>query len=139
MCIRDRNIPDGLAAFMAQFDLSPLGFLIALNVLFLVLGAVLEPGPILLIVVPIFIPTVEAMGIDLVHFGVIVVINAMIGLVTPPVGMLLFIVTNITGAKVGEIIKDVLPFLFILTCALLIVTIWEDFVLFIPRLLGYTG
>lgn len=137
--ITRENIPDGLAAFMAQFDLSPLGFLIALNVLFLILGAVLEPGPILLIVVPIFIPTVEAMGIDLVHFGVIVVINAMIGLVTPPVGMLLFIVTNITGAKVGEIIKDVLPFLFILTCALLIVTIWEDFVLFIPRLLGYTG
>ena len=111
--ITRENIPDGLAAFMAQFDLSPLGFLIALNVLFLILGAVLEPGPILLIVVPIFIPTVEAMGIDLVHFGVIVVINAMIGLVTPPVGMLLFIVTNITGAKVGEIIKDVLPFLFI--------------------------
>ena len=137
--ITRENIPDGLAAFMAQFDLSPLGFLIALNVLFLILGAVLEPGPILLIVVPIFIPTVEAMGIDLVHFGVIVVINAMIGLVTPPVGMLLFIVTNITGAKVGDIIKDVLPFLFILTCALLIVTIWEDFVLFIPRLLGYTG
>ena len=136
--ITRENIPDGLAAFMAQFDLSPLGFLIALNVLFLILGAVLEPGPILLKVVPIFIPTVEAMGIDLVHFGVIVVINAMIGLVTPPVGMLLFIVTNITGAKVGEIIKDVLPFLFILTCALLIVTIWEDFVLFIPRLLGYT-
>ena len=137
--ITRENIPGSLAAFMAQFELSPIWFLIALNVLFLLLGAVLEPGPILLIVVPIFIPTVDAMDIDLVHFGVIVVINAMIGLVTPPVGMLLFIVTNVTGAKVGHIIRDVLPFLFILICALLIVTIWEDFVLFVPRLLGYTG
>lgn len=137
--ITRENIPVSLAAFMAQYDLSPLEFLLAINVLFLLLGCALEPGPILLIIVPIFIPTVNALGIDLVHFGVIVVINAMIGLVTPPVGMLLFIVTNITKAKTTDIIKDVLPFLFILILALLVVTIWEDFVLFLPRLVGYTG
>ena len=116
-----------------------LDFLLAINVLFLLLGCVLEPGPMLLVIVPIFVPTVSVLGIDLIHFGVIVVINAIIGLVTPPVGMLLFIVTNITKAKPTDIIKDVWPFLLILICALLVVTIWEDFVLYLPRLLGYKG
>ena len=137
--ITREDVPDALAAFMAQFDLSPLGFLLAINLLFLLLGCVLEAGPILLIVTPIFIPTVAALGIDLVHFGVIVVMNAMIGLVTPPVGILLFIVTNITRAPMQKIVRDLVPFLGILIVALLVVTLWEDFVLFLPRLLGYKG
>lgn len=133
------NIPNALAGFMAQFDLSPLGFLIAINFMFLALGCILEAGPILLIVVPIFIPTVNALGIDLVHFGVIVVLNAMIGLITPPIGLLLFIVANITRAPMRSIVMDILPFLGILLVVLVVVTVWPDFVLFVPRLLGYKG
>lgn len=137
--ITREDVPDALAGFIAQFELSPLGFLIAINLLFLVLGCFLEAGPILLIVVPIFIPTVNALGIDLVHFGVVVVLNAMIGLITPPIGLLLFIVANITRAPMKSIVRDVLPFLFILLFVLGVVTVWPDFVLFVPRLFGYGG
>jgi hypothetical protein len=87
---------------------------------------VLEGGAILLIIVPIFIPTVQALGIDPVHFGVVVVVNSMIGLVTPPYGLLLFVVQNITKAPLSSIIRDLMPFLYALIAALAIIT-------FIPR------
>ncbi|MBS3848255.1 TRAP transporter large permease [Devosia sp. BSSL-BM10] len=137
--ITRQDVPASLAMFIQQFDLSPVGFLIAINLLMLALGCVLEGGAILLIIVPIFIPTAQAMGIDLVHFGVVVVVNAMLGLITPPYGLLLFVVANITGQPVGRIIRELLPFLGALFIALGIITFVPDFVLFLPRLLGYRG
>ena len=70
---------------------------ILVNVILLLLGCVLEGTAILLVVVPVFIPTAQALGIDMVHFGVVVVVNIMLGLITPPYGLLLFIMTNIAG------------------------------------------
>ncbi|WP_238367262.1 TRAP transporter large permease [Mesobacterium pallidum] len=137
--ITRENVPNDLAAFMNGFDLSPTGFLIAINVLLLLLGCVLEGGAIILIVIPILIPTVQAMGIDLVHFGVIAVVNAMLGLITPPYGLLLFIVSNVTNQPVGRIIREVWPFIIALLVALGIITFVPDFVLWFPRLLGYQG
>jgi C4-dicarboxylate transporter, DctM subunit len=137
--ITRQDVPASLAMLIQQFDLSPVGFLIAINLLMLALGCVLEGGAILLIIVPIFIPTAQAMGIDLVHFGVVVVVNAMLGLITPPYGLLLFVVANITGQPVGRIIRELLPFLGALFIALGIITFVPDFVLFLPRLLGYRG
>ena len=137
--ITRENIPNTLSAFMLQFELSPTGFLIAINVLFLILGCFLEAGAILLIVVPIFIPTAQALHIDLLHFGVIAVVNGMIGLITPPYGLLLFVVANITQQPLGKIIKELLPFIVALIIALVIITFWPDFVLYLPRQLGYTG
>jgi tripartite ATP-independent transporter DctM subunit len=137
--ITRENVPDALAVFIEQFNLSPTGFLIAINILFLILGCILEGGAILLIVVPIFIPTVHALGIDPVHFGVVVVVNSMIGLITPPYGLLLFIVANITKQPLSAIIKDLWPFILALIFALAVITFTPDFVLFVPRLLGYRG
>ena len=74
-----------------------LGFLLMVNVILLLLGCMLEGTTILLIVVPVLVPTAQALGIDMVHFGVVVVVNIMIGLITPPYGLLLFIMTNIAG------------------------------------------
>jgi len=133
------DVPNAIAAFMQQFDLSALGFLMAINLLFLALGCIIESGAILLIVVPVFIPTVQALGIDLVHFGVVVVVNAMLGLITPPYGLLLFIVANITRQPIAAIVRDLLPFILALVIALAIITLIPDFVLFVPRLLGYKG
>ncbi|GAB4273244.1 MAG: TRAP transporter large permease [Pararhodobacter sp.] len=133
------NIPEAMAGVLAGMDLSPTGFLIAVNLLILLIGCVLEGGAVLLIVVPILIPSAEALGIDLVHFGVIIVVNAMIGLITPPYGLLLFIVASITRQPLTAIIRDLAPFIAILILALAIITFMPDFVLFIPRLLGYTG
>lgn len=137
--ITRENVPNDLSAFLAQFDLGPTGFLIAVNILLLVLGCLIEGGAIILIVIPILIPTVQALGIDLVHFGVVAVVNAMIGLITPPYGLLLFIVSNITKEPVGRIIKEVWPFIIALFVALAIITFVPDFVLWFPRLLGYKG
>jgi len=137
--ITRENVPMSLSNWLAQYELSATGFLIAINVLFLVLGCVLESGAILLIIVPIFIPTAQALGIDLVHFGVVCVVNAMLGLITPPYGLLLFIVSSITKAPMMKIVRDLLPFLLALFVALGIITFVPDFVLWLPRLLGYKG
>lgn len=137
--ITRENVPNTLADFLAQFELSKWGFLIAINILILALGCFLEGGAILLIIVPIFIPTAQALGIDMIHFGVVVVVNAMLGLVTPPYGLLLFIVANITGQPMSRIVRDILPFLIALFASLAFITFVPDFVLFLPRLLGYQG
>ena len=137
--ITRQDVPASLAGFIQQFDLSPVGFLLVMNLLLLVLGCVLEGGAILLIIVPIFVPTAQALGIDLLHFGVVVVVNTMIGLVTPPYGLLLFVVANITRQPVGAIVRELTPFLIALLGALAFITFVPDFVLFVPRLLGYRG
>jgi TRAP-type C4-dicarboxylate transport system permease large subunit len=100
---------------------------------------VLEGTAILLIVVPVFIPTAQALGIDLVHFGVVVVVNIMIGLITPPYGLLLFIMANISGEPLRDIVRDSLPFLGAMIVALAILTFVPEMVLWLPRLFGYQG
>jgi TRAP-type C4-dicarboxylate transport system permease large subunit len=92
-----------------------------------------------LIVVPVFIPTAQALGIDLVHFGVVVVVNIMIGLITPPYGLLLFIMANISGEPLRHIVRDTLPFLSAMLLALAIITFVPETVLWLPRRFGYSG
>ena len=133
------NIPDSLRVILTSWDLSPVGFLIVVNILLLLLGCVLEGTAILLIIVPVFIPTAQALGIDMVHFGVMVVVNIMLGLVTPPYGLLLFIMTKISGAPVRDIIRDSLPFLFWMVVCLGLITFVPDMVLWLPRQFGYQG
>lgn len=133
------NIPQSLSAFLAGWNLSPLGFLIIVNVLLLILGCVLEGTTILLVVVPVLIPTAKALGIDMVHFGVVVVVNIMLGLVTPPYGLLLFIMTRIAEVPLKDLVRDVLPFLWAMIGSLALITLFPDLVLWLPRLLGYQG
>ncbi len=133
------NIPQSMSAWMTSIELSPITFLLLVNLILLVLGCALEGTAIILIIVPVFIPTAEALGIDLVHFGVVVVVNIMIGLVTPPYGLLLFVMNNITGAPLRRIVREVLPFLGVLICALMFMTFFPDFVLWLPRQFGYAG
>jgi TRAP-type C4-dicarboxylate transport system permease large subunit len=87
--------------------------------------------------VPIFIPTAKALGIDLVHFGVVVVVNIMLGMITPPYGLLLFIMTNISGAPFRDIVRDTMPFLGAMIAALAVITFVPETVLWLPRLFGY--
>jgi len=131
------NIPETLRVFLGGYDLTPLGYLLLVNVILLALGCLLEGTTILLVVVPILIPTARDLGIDLVHFGIVVVINIMIGLITPPYGLLLFIMTSIAGVSLGSLIREVLPFLLAMLAALLLITLVPGTVLWLPRLLGY--
>nr|WP_323779362.1 TRAP transporter large permease [Amylibacter sp.] len=133
------NIPTSLSRFLAEFDLTATGFLLAVNVILLSLGCLLEGTTILLVIVPVFIPTAQALGIDMVHFGVICVVNIMIGLITPPYGLLLFVMTSISGQPLRAIAREVMPFLITMLASLLLITLVPGLVLWLPRLLGYTG
>jgi len=133
------NIPEVVRGILAGYDLSPLAFLFWVNIILLVLGCLLEGSTIILVILPIFIPTAKALGIDLVHFGVVAVFNIMIGLITPPYGLLLFIVSAISGAPLRDVIRDTLPFVAAMIAALAIITFVPDTVLWLPRLLGYQG
>jgi len=133
------QIPATVRGLLAGYDLSPTMFLLWVNVILLVLGCLLEGSTIILVILPIFIPTAKALGIDLVHFGVIAVFNIMIGLITPPYGLLLFIISAISGAPLRAIVRDTMPFVLAMVVALAIITFIPETVLWLPRMLGYKG
>jgi tripartite ATP-independent transporter DctM subunit len=133
------NIPKTLSAALKAYELSPLMFLLAANILLLILGCFLEGTTILLVIVPVLLPTAQALGIDPVHFGVVVVVNIMIGLVTPPYGLLLFMMVKVAEVPLKDLVRDVIPFLYVMIGALALMTFIPEIVLFLPRLLGYRG
>jgi C4-dicarboxylate transporter, DctM subunit len=133
------NIPKALAAFLKGYELSPLGFLLAVNLLLLALGCFLEGTTILLVIVPVLLPTAHLLGIDPVHFGVVVVVNIMIGLITPPYGLLLFMMMKVADVPLKDLVREVLPFLWVMLGALALLTFVPEIVLSLPRLLGYKG
>lgn len=131
------NIPVMISEMMAGSDISPLTFLLLVNLLVLLLGCVLDATVIILVIVPLFIPTCNALGIDLIHFGVLIVVNSMIGLITPPYGILLFVISAVSQIPLKEMIREIWPFLGILVAALVIMILFPDIVLWAPRSLGY--
>ena len=133
------QIPQSIAMLLEGTDVNPIVFLIVVNLLILALGCILDATTIILVIVPLFIPTCEVLGIDLVHFGVLVVVNSMIGLITPPYGILLFVINAVTDIPLREIISEIWAFLVILIAALLIMLLVPDLVLWLPRLFGYQG
>jgi C4-dicarboxylate transporter, DctM subunit len=137
--ITSENIPRTLSAALAAYQLTPLIFLISVNVLLLVLGCFLEGTTIILVILPVLTPTAAALGIDLVHFGVMCIVNIMLGLVTPPYGLLLFMMNKVANVPLTDLIREVMPFLLVMVAALAAIMLWPDLVLFLPRLLGYKG
>jgi tripartite ATP-independent transporter DctM subunit len=133
------NVPASVAQFIAGFHVSKTAYLLLINAILLVLGCLLEGTTILLVIVPIMIPTARTLGIDLVHFGVVVVVNVMIGLLTPPFGLLLFIVANMTGQPLARIVRECVPFIAAAIAVLAIITFVPDTVLWLPRVFGYKG
>jgi tripartite ATP-independent transporter DctM subunit len=133
------NIPRTLSGILKAYEMSPLVFLLAVNVLLLILGCFLEGTTIILVILPVLLPTAQALGIDPVHFGVMAVMNIMFGLVTPPYGLLLFMMSKVTDVPLRDIVREVMPFLYAMIGALALITLVPDFVLFLPRLLGYKG
>jgi TRAP-type transport system large permease protein len=135
--VATENIPAQVRQMLEGIEISPLAFLLALNLLFLALGCLLDASTIILVIVPVFIPTVKALGIDLVHFGVVAVVNCMIGLITPPYGVLLFVLSAITGIPMKTIIAYIWPWVGVLTAALLLMILVPDTVLWVPKMFGY--
>jgi C4-dicarboxylate transporter DctM subunit len=133
------NIPASVSAVLKTYELSPLLFLLLVNLILLVLGCFLEGSTIILVVLPVLLPTAVALGVDPVHFGVVAVFNIMLGLVTPPYGLLLFMMTKIANVSLAGLIREVMPFLAVMLAALVAITLLPDAVLWLPRLAGYTG
>lgn len=133
------QIPELVKGLLAGYDLSANMFLFWVNIILLVLACLLEGTTIILVILPIFIPTAKALGIDLVHFGVVTVFNIMIGLILPPHGLLLFIVSQMSGASLRHVIRDSLPFAFAMIIALFIITYVPETVLWLPKMMGYKG
>jgi C4-dicarboxylate transporter DctM subunit len=118
---------------------SQMTVLLSLNILFLILGCFIDVSSILLIIVPLVLPLVREVGIDLVHFGVVTVFNLMIALDTPPFGPTAFITSGISGTPLAKVMKQILIFIAFELLALAIITYFPDTVLWIPRLAGYQG
>jgi TRAP-type C4-dicarboxylate transport system permease large subunit len=105
------KVPELIASGLLNLTESPLLMLLIVNFGFLVMGCFMDTSTMTLVFVPIVLPVMARMGIDLVHFGVVIVLNMMIGLSTPPFGMLLFITANLTGAKLKDVIHEMIPFI----------------------------
>lgn len=137
--ITSENIPSHLSGLLKGMEMTPMAFLLLVNAVLLVLGAFLEGSTIILIILPVLLPTAVALGIDPVHFGVMAILNIMIGLVTPPYGLLLFMMMKIANVSFSELMAEVWPYLLVMLGALALVTFWPGMVLWLPRLAGYTG
>ena len=131
------QIPEAMGQWMVSLNLSPVVFMFMVTVLFLILGAFLDTLLMLLIIIPILMPTVVALGIDPVHFGVVSVVNLMIGLVTPPMGELVFLIAGVSGIKVADITKEMWPFLIVLIGLLFVLVYVPQITLWLPELAGY--
>ena len=135
--VASENIPALLAETLQSLEVSPLTFLLGVNVLLLLLGCILDATTIILVIIPLFLQACRAMGIDLVHFGVVAVINCMVGLITPPYGILLFVINGTTGIKLADMIREIWPFLAALLLALLVLILVPEIVLWLPMQFGY--
>ncbi|MGG5821882.1 TRAP transporter large permease [Falsiroseomonas sp. HW251] len=137
--ITSENVPNTVRGILAGWEMSRWQFLLVVNLILLVLGCLMEGSTILLVVIPVLVPTAKALGIDMVHFGVVVVVNIMIGLVTPPYGLLLFICAKLSDQPLMAVVRDTLPFVVAMVAALFLITYVPELVLFLPRQLGYQG
>ena len=131
------GVPQGMAHWVESLQLTQLHFLLLVNVMFLVLGCFLDVSVLLLVFVPMLLPAAKLLGVDLVHFGVLVVLNMMIGLIHPPFGMLLFVTKALTGIPIGEMMKEGWPFLVMLLLLLVAITVFPQIVLWLPHTMGY--
>lgn len=132
------QIPQQITAWVIEMGLQPWQFLLVVNIVLLIAGAFMEPSAIILILAPILFPIAVQLGIDPIHLGIIMVVNMEIGLITPPVGLNLFVTSAVTGMKLTEVIKAAWPWLMLLLSFLMIITYVPAVSLALPTWLGMT-
>lgn len=133
------RIPQALAGFTMQYASNRYLFLLFANLLLLVIGMLLDQAPAILLMAPILTPMAVQFGVDPVHFGIIVVVNLCIGLISPPIGMTLFVTSGVAGISLERMYRSILPFFLVEVGTLAIITYMPDLVLLVPRLFGYGG
>ena len=132
--ITDAGIASDLVEFVVSHDLEAWQFLLFINVLMLLLGMFLEVIAVILITVPIVLPILEQLGISTIHYAVVVTVNMELALLTPPIGLNLYVLSSISKAPIGEVIRGTLPFILIMLCLLLVVTYIPAISLWLPEM-----
>ncbi|MFY0543580.1 TRAP transporter large permease [Brevibacillus sp. H7] len=131
--LTNEQVPQDIARWIMEGEVNKWIFLIAANLLFFIMGMFLEPTSIILITLPIFLPILKLLGIDVIHFAIIMTVNMELGMVTPPVGLNLFVVSGITKAKLEEVVKGVMPFVALMIVVLAIIVVWPELSLWLPQ------
>jgi len=134
--VANENVPQLIRNTFTAWNLSATGFLLCVDVLMLLLAIVLDEVTILLVIVPLLVPIAQGLQIDLVHFGIVIVLNMMVGLTLPPHGLLLFVMSGLTGTPLSEIFREVPPFIIAMLAIVVLVTFVPDLALFVPRAAG---
>lgn len=129
------RVPTLVLEFFSQFINNKTQMLLMVNLFLLIVGCFLDPPVAIPIVTPVLLPLVMAYNVDIVHFGVLMVLNLMIGLLTPPIGMILFVLSSVGSTSFEAVVKAIWPYIICLVFSLLVVTFWPDLVLFIPNLI----
>lgn len=135
--IANEGLAEALVTLIAGLEMSQLQFMLLVNLILLVLGCFLDGSVILLVIIPLLLPTARALGIDLTYFGVVAIINFMIGLITPPYGLVLFVLASLTGVPIQKIFRAVVPFFLALIALLALLILLPEIVLFLPQAFGY--
>jgi C4-dicarboxylate transporter DctM subunit len=133
--LTEAGLPARLVEMAREMHLSPLVFLLFVNIILLVLGMFLEVVSVMLITLPIILPVINILGIDLIHFGIIMTVNMEVALITPPVGLNLYVISGVARAPLAETIRGVFPFMILSIIQLAIITYWPAYTLFLPNLL----
>ncbi|HYB21699.1 MAG TPA: TRAP transporter large permease, partial [Thermodesulfobacteriota bacterium] len=133
------RVPHMVTEWMLSVSRNPMVFLFFVNILMLIVGMFLDATPAMITFTPILYPIANQLGIDPVHFGIVMVTNLGVGFVHPPVGSCLNVATAIGEITIDEVIRPILPFIGVMIVALLLITYWPGMTLFIPRMLGYKG
>lgn len=131
------RFPEMMGIWMSQMHMGPMAFMLGVTLLFILLGALFDTLLLLLIVIPILMPTVRELGIDPVYFGVVSTVNMMIGLIHPPMGQVVYLVSGITGIKVGTILREIWVLLFMMVVSLFVLVIFPVITLWLPQMAGY--
>ena len=134
--VANEGVPRLIQNTLVQWNLSPTAFLLCVDLLMLLLAIVLDEVTILLVIVPLLVPIAEGLGIDLIHFGIVVVLNMMVGLTLPPHGLLLFVMSGLTRTPLAEIFREMPPFILAMLAIVLAVTFVPDIALWLPREAG---
>lgn len=131
--ITGSGVPTKLVEFAIGQDLKPWQFLLALNIVMLVLGMFLDAIAVMLIVTPIILPVLGPLGIDPVHFGIVLIVNMEIAFLTPPIGLNLFVLSSISKAPMSEAIRGMIPFVLIMACFLILITYVPEITQWLPN------
>lgn len=133
--LTSENIPQTIADSILAANIGKIGFLIIVNVLLFIMGQFMEPSSVVMIMVPLLLPIATALGVDPVHFGILLIVNMEIGMITPPVGLNLFVASGLTGMNLKDVIVSCLPWTLTLFVGLILVTYIPEISLWLPRLM----